>query len=264
MTEFKNEKIKKIINCNPFKITDSKYYFLDKESANIDNANSVKDWFKKRPEIYKFLVFLFGPVFLFNGLKKRDLFKKVSPKENIVIDLGSGPDKENELIKIDQIPFAGVDVVADISNLPIKDNSIDGIICQSVLEHVKNPDSLISEVYRILKPGGYALIVAPFLEGYHSAPEDYNRWTKKGLKHLLNKFEIVDYRICGGPFSAIVWTLHESLAILLSFGIDGLYQFLKIIFMIVLAPLKYLDFIFSWYKKSHYITTNHSFLVKRK
>jgi len=49
----------------------------------------------------------------------------------------------------------------DITRLRLRDASVDGIICSHVLEHVSDDRSAISELFRVLKPGGRALILVP-------------------------------------------------------------------------------------------------------
>lgn len=51
--------------------------------------------------------------------------------------------------------------IVDINNIPFEDNSFDRIICSHVLEHIETDEKAISELYRILKPGGIALIAVP-------------------------------------------------------------------------------------------------------
>ncbi len=50
---------------------------------------------------------------------------------------------------------------ADILDLPFGDSSFDMVICNHVLEHVKNDAKAMSELYRVLKPGGTALLIVP-------------------------------------------------------------------------------------------------------
>jgi len=262
MNSIKIKKIEKIIKFQPKKISAGQYIF---SKQNKKQVSSVQGLFKKIPGLYKFLVYSFSPVFLFNGLKIKHLLEKTPADKKIVIDLGSGPVKlDEDIIQIDKAIFYNIDIVTDVSELPLKDESVDGVICQSLLEHVEDLDKILSEIKRVLRPKGYLLVVVPFLEGYHAAPEDYRRWTKKGIISLLRDFKIIDYKPVGGPCSAMVWIMHENLAIFFSFGIDGLYQILRLLFMIVLSPIKYLDFIFSRYSKSHYITTGHSVLAQKK
>ena len=53
------------------------------------------------------------------------------------------------------------DVKADICNLPFEDNSFDVILCNHVLEHIPDDQKAMQELYRILKPAGYAILQVP-------------------------------------------------------------------------------------------------------
>lgn len=53
------------------------------------------------------------------------------------------------------------DVKADICNLPFEDNSFDFILCNHVLEHIPDDRQAMSELFRILKPGGTAILQIP-------------------------------------------------------------------------------------------------------
>lgn len=53
------------------------------------------------------------------------------------------------------------DVKADICDLPFEDNSYDVIFCNHVLEHIPNDTKAMQELYRILKPQGFAILQVP-------------------------------------------------------------------------------------------------------
>ena len=53
------------------------------------------------------------------------------------------------------------DVKADICDLPFKDNDYDIIFCNHVLEHIPDDAKAMSELYRVLKPGGLAILQIP-------------------------------------------------------------------------------------------------------
>ena len=53
------------------------------------------------------------------------------------------------------------DVKADICDLPFEDHSFDTIICNHVLEHIKDDKKAMQELFRILKPGGMAILQIP-------------------------------------------------------------------------------------------------------
>ena len=56
-------------------------------------------------------------------------------------------------------PIAGVKL--DIQEMPFKDNEFDVVICNHVLEHVEDDKKAMSEILRVLKKGGYALLHVP-------------------------------------------------------------------------------------------------------
>lgn len=53
------------------------------------------------------------------------------------------------------------DVKADICNLPFDDNQYDVILCNHVLEHIPDDTKAMQELYRVLKPGGMAILQIP-------------------------------------------------------------------------------------------------------
>ena len=53
------------------------------------------------------------------------------------------------------------DVKADICNLPFNDNQYDIILCNHVLEHIPDDTKAMQELYRVLKPGGMAILQIP-------------------------------------------------------------------------------------------------------
>jgi len=87
-------------------------------------------------------------------------------------------------VNIDLFVLPGVDVAADAARLPFPDATFDRIECDAVLEHVPNPATVMREIERALKPGGYAHIVTPFCHPYHEYPKDYQRFTLAGLEEL--------------------------------------------------------------------------------
>lgn len=86
-----------------------------------------------------------------------------------------------------------VDIVGDAHHLTmVPDASFDIVLCSEVLEHLHTPWEAINEFHRVLKPGGLLLITTRFIFPLHSSPDDYFRFTKYGLKRLLNAFTILE------------------------------------------------------------------------
>lgn len=63
-----------------------------------------------------------------------------------------------------------LDIVSDITDIPIEDGSFDAAMCIEVLEHVPDPISALRELTRVLRPGGVLIITAPFSSLTHYAP----------------------------------------------------------------------------------------------
>lgn len=144
---------------------------------------------------------------------------------------------------VDRAPYGGADVRADLAALPFRDNSIDGILCESVLEHVEDAKGALREFERVLAVGGRLYLAVPFLWPYHAAPHDYWRWTRSGAERDFSAFETVKSGMTGGPTTTLCNVLHEWLAIVLSFNVEPLYRVLYLALIPVLFPLKLLDFL---------------------
>ena len=220
-------------------IGDKPNLFMKKTDHQEDE---IRNFFKKWPNLYYFIVYLFGPIY-FGGLNSPEFFKKYH-KNGQKINLGSGPRRiSNDVINVDFEKFEGVDVVADITKLPFKDNSVSMIVCDTVLEHVNDPIKAVSEMYRVLEPSGFVYISVPFLYPFHPSPSDYNRWTEQGLKYLLKDFEPIELGTRSGIFSTFSVMLCYSLPALFSFGSNTLYLLLSNLSLFIFFPIKFLDII---------------------
>jgi SAM-dependent methyltransferase len=61
------------------------------------------------------------------------------------------------------ISAKGVDCIADLCHLPFKTQSCHVIFASHVLEHIHDDHSVIKEIWRVLKPGGMAILPVPIL-----------------------------------------------------------------------------------------------------
>jgi len=215
--------------------------------SQTDLVFKLKDLLKKYPKIFFFFYYTLG---VFTGKTAKKAIKDI-PRGSLILNLASGPKVIREdVVNVDLVAFPNVRVVADIHNLPFEDNSADAVICESSLEHLKSPEKAVKEMHRVLKPGGLIYISVPFIVGFHASADDYYRWTMPGLRELLKDFEEKESGIGWGPTYALTSVLREWLAIVFSFNINFLYQILSLFFMVILAPLNFLDYIFSRYKSA--------------
>ena len=91
-----------------------------------------------------------------------------------------------DILNKDYIPSATI--VADLTqpnNIP--SDTYDCIICTYVLHVIAEPEKMISELYRILKPGGVLLVAVPNITINYPMFPEYWRFTERGLHYLLNK-----------------------------------------------------------------------------
>lgn len=72
--------------------------------------------------------------------------------------------------------------------LPFPDNTFDVIVTTKyIMEHVSEPSDVMSELHRILKPGGEAFLVAAHVRRQHQRPYDFFRFTEDALMYLAKK-----------------------------------------------------------------------------
>jgi len=216
---------------------------------HVSGVNWLKSFLKQFPKLYYSIWHLFCPVLMIrNGPRKILPLLSVrpdGPDRPILLDVGSGPERlGDEFINVDVYPFPEVDVVADASALPFPTGTVDGLVSESLLEHVADPTKVAAEMSRVLKSGGILYASAPFVHPYHASPDDFNRWTVSGLKALFPDLEIVESGVRSGPWSAFLMFLAYWLGVIFAFGSKKIAPILAHVFMLVLGPLKYLDLLF--------------------
>ena len=91
-------------------------------------------------------------------------------------------------------------IFSDVTCVPLKEKSIDCIVCTEVLEHLPDPQACVDEMNRLLCDNGLVFVSVPFLYPVHADPYDFQRFTEDGLRNLFKKFKSVDvYRMGGYP-----------------------------------------------------------------
>ncbi len=226
-------------------------------------SSDIRSFFKRWPKLYYFVATVFGPM-MFCGLSSQRFLKKF-PSEGKTLNLGSGPKILSvSVTNVDIYPYKGVSIVSDILSVPLEEGSVARIISDNVLEHVKDPQSAVKEIHRLLKSGGLAYVSTPFLYPFHSSPSDYQRWTKQGLEELFKDFEMLEIGVRAGPFSVLTVYLNHLFALIFSFGSKRLESVLVNMVMFVFFPIKLLDIIFNYWPGAESMAAVFYCVVKKK
>ena len=83
------------------------------------------------------------------------------------------------------------DVKADICQLPFEDNSYDFILCNHVLEHIPDDTKAMKELYRVLKPGGTAILQIPQDLSRETTFEDNTITSQKERARIFGQYDHV-------------------------------------------------------------------------
>ena len=84
-----------------------------------------------------------------------------------------------------------VDVKADIVDLPFEDNSFDIIICNHVLEHIVDDRKAMSELYRVMKSGGWGIVQVPMKNSLEKTYEDFTITDPKERQKHFGQYDHV-------------------------------------------------------------------------
>jgi len=137
-----------------------------------------------------------------------------------------------------------LDIVSDILSIPLPDHSVDAIMCTEVLEHIPDPLGAIKEFNRLVKPGGYLLITAPFASITHFAPYHFASGLSRFFyeKNLAeNGFEITDLQLNGNFFEFVAQENRRIKSIAKKYAGKNLNIFQKIIIHLNLRILQNLS-----------------------
>lgn len=99
-----------------------------------------------------------------------------------------------------------VDFICPATKLPFEDASFETVTCTQVIEHVAEHQAMLSEAFRVLQANGVLILSGPMYWPLHEEPYDFFRFTKHGLRFLLentgfDRIEIVNnggkWALCG-------------------------------------------------------------------
>lgn len=132
----------------------------------------------------------------------RALVSNLPLLNGIVLDVGCGrmpyrgtilrpPSKAQSYIGLDLLNHPLYKVAPDLTwdgeTIPLKSESVDSVLLTEVIEHLPEPDRVLLEINRVLRPQGLIFFTVPFLWPLHDVPYDEFRYTPFSLTKLLVK-----------------------------------------------------------------------------
>lgn len=127
------------------------------------------------------------------------------PDGAVALDLGSGGRSHPDIISMEYIQHPANSLRGDCLNLPFKDQSVDLILSQAVIEHVTDPSRAFEEMHRVLRPGGLLYAEIAFMQPVHQNPHHYFNVTPNGLRWLLRNWEILEEGTVGTGQEVLDW-----------------------------------------------------------
>jgi ubiquinone/menaquinone biosynthesis C-methylase UbiE len=110
--------------------------------------------------------------------------------------------------------YSKIDIVSDITKIPVPNGFFQNVICTEVLEHVPDPIAVLNELTRVLAEGGRLIITAPFNSLTHFAPYHYcTGFNKYFYLHHADRLglEVVELSSNGNYFEYVAQELRHSM-----------------------------------------------------
>lgn len=155
------------------------------------------------------------------------------------------------------------DFLCSAEAIPLNNESIDGFLMCELLEHAANPETILKEAYRLLKPNGTGWISIPFLYQKHGDPDDFQRWTDLKIYKVMDNTGFKNIKIINmGSLGSVLFDLIFSTFMRYPKQ-DAIFK--KILFRV----FRYSRFIFKLIDKitfsfaSEYINTGYFIIVKK-
>lgn len=128
------------------------------------------------------------------------------PVGSMVLDAGAGDSpyrrffshctyEATDICERDVKKYAHINYICDLTAIPVESLRYDFVLCTQVLEHVPDPQAVMTELSRVLKPGGRIWLSTPLSFQEHEVPYDFYRYTQFGLRHLFEKADMEIERI---------------------------------------------------------------------
>lgn len=151
-----------------------------------------------------------------------------------------------EYVGVDMSEGRGVDVVVDLTQgvSPLREGHFDLGICCSVLEHVEKPWLFAANLTRLFRPGGRLYMSVPWVWRYHAYPDDYFRFSHRGVISLFDRFDwsnIYYSSTAAGEFFEITEQdpgIDNAMALLVDTGRDQQRKYLPYLMINMLGTRK--------------------------
>ncbi len=128
---------------------------------------------------------------------------------------------------------------ANPARIPLADVSVDAVLLDGLLEHVPQPDLVVGEAWRVLRPGGIVYSDTPFMLQVHGGAFDYSRFSHQAHRWLFRSFDELDSGVSSGPGVALAYSIQYFL---LCFAIGRRSRYaIKTFCRLTLFWLKYFD-----------------------
>ena len=143
----------------------------------------------------------------------RRLVSSLSNKPRVLVvgcrELGVGMEQlvndDMELCNTDVTLSDACMYIVDAHDIPFTDGTFDGVIVQTVLEHVADPKRCVDEIHRVLRDKGIVFAETSFNQQVHMGAYDFSRFTFMGHRRLFGAFEEIETGIGSGPGMALAW-----------------------------------------------------------
>ncbi len=111
-------------------------------------------------------------------------------------------------------PETQPDYCCDAAQIPLADQTLDVVVMTEVLEYLEHPETVLTEIYRLLSQNGVCIISVPFLHPVHGDWQlDRQRWTSVKLEQACRNagFEEISIQPMGTFWAVLHDILHVSL-----------------------------------------------------
>lgn len=146
--------------------------------------DSVKDFVITAAQIFNLPepIYEFGSYLVPGQVETANLRHFFPGKEYVGCDMREGP---------------GVDLILNLHDIALEDNTAGTVLCLDTLEHVEHPYRAIEEIHRILKRNGMVIISSVMNYPIHDFPCDYWRFTPEAFRSILKPFPNVYINYAG-------------------------------------------------------------------